>query len=99
MELFACLKRSFSGKYPSKRQAGWVLDKSLPILSKCKLKSFPYLRINFVYFYRYNSRHVALKILYLGWDYHGLATQEDTNNTIEAALFDVLIKTRLIESR
>ena len=53
----------------------------------------------FLYFHRYNTRHVALKILYLGWDYHGFAVQEDTEKTIEAALFDALIKTKLIESR
>ncbi|XP_013409956.1 tRNA pseudouridine(38/39) synthase isoform X2 [Lingula anatina] len=50
-------------------------------------------------FTKYNTRHVALKIAYLGWDYHGFAVQEDTDKTIEAALFDALIKTRLIESR
>jgi len=48
---------------------------------------------------RYNTRHVALKIFYLGWDYHGFAVQEDTDKTIESALFDALIKTKLIESR
>ena len=50
-------------------------------------------------FYRYNTRHIALKILYLGWDYHGFAAQEDTEKTIETALFDALLKTKLIESR
>jgi len=29
----------------------------------------------------------------------GFAVQEDTEKTIEAALFDALLKTRLIESR
>jgi len=42
---------------------------------------------------------VALKIFYLGWDYHGFAVQEETDKTIESALFDALIKTKLIESR
>lgn len=42
---------------------------------------------------------MSLKILYLGWDYSGFAKQEDTNKTIEHALFDALTKTRLIESR
>ncbi|XP_063409480.1 uncharacterized protein LOC134692826 [Mytilus trossulus] len=50
-------------------------------------------------FKKYNTRHVALKISYLGWDYHGFAVQEDTDKTIELALFDALIKTKLIESR
>ncbi|XP_060066721.1 uncharacterized protein LOC132547004 [Ylistrum balloti] len=50
-------------------------------------------------FKKYNTRHVALKVLYLGWDYHGFAAQEDTEKTIETALFDALLKTRLIEAR
>ncbi|XP_048751243.1 uncharacterized protein LOC125662947 isoform X2 [Ostrea edulis] len=50
-------------------------------------------------FRKYNTRHIALKILYLGWDYHGFAVQEDTEKTIETALFDALLKTKLIESR
>jgi len=50
-------------------------------------------------FTKFNTRHVALKIAYLGWDYQGFAVQEDTDRTIEAALFDALLKTRLIESR
>ena len=48
---------------------------------------------------RYNTRHVALKIAYLGQDYHGFAVQEDTDKTIENVLFDALTKTRLIEKR
>ncbi|XP_061162846.1 uncharacterized protein LOC133172055 isoform X2 [Saccostrea echinata] len=50
-------------------------------------------------FKKYNTRHIALKILYLGWDYHGFAVQEDTEKTIETALFEALLKTKLIESR
>ncbi|OWF44026.1 tRNA pseudouridine(38/39) synthase [Mizuhopecten yessoensis] len=50
-------------------------------------------------FKKYNTRHVALKVLYLGWDYHGFAAQEDTEKTIETALFEALLKTRLIEDR
>ena len=50
-------------------------------------------------YFRYNTRHVALKIAYLGQDYHGFAVQEDTDKTIEHVLFDALIKTRLIEKR
>lgn len=50
-------------------------------------------------FSRYNKRHIALKLLYLGWDYQGYAVQDEWPKTIEAALFDALIKTRLIESR
>lgn len=49
--------------------------------------------------FRYNTRHVALKIAYLGCDYQGFAVQEETEKTIEQVLFDSLKKTRLIESR
>ncbi|XP_033097758.1 tRNA pseudouridine(38/39) synthase-like isoform X2 [Anneissia japonica] len=50
-------------------------------------------------FNKYNTRHVALRIAYLGWDYHGFASQESTDKTIEAYIFDALQKTRLIEDR
>ncbi|RUS72416.1 hypothetical protein EGW08_019821, partial [Elysia chlorotica] len=50
-------------------------------------------------FNRYNTRHVALKIAYLGWDYQGFVVQEDTDKTVEAALFDALLRTKLIVSR
>lgn len=42
---------------------------------------------------------MALKFLYLGWDYQGYACQEDTNETIEAHLFKALTVTKLIEER
>eukprot|EP01127_Copromyxa_protea_P020392 TRINITY_DN6828_c0_g1_i2.p1 TRINITY_DN6828_c0_g1~~TRINITY_DN6828_c0_g1_i2.p1 ORF type:complete len:447 (-),score=68.38 TRINITY_DN6828_c0_g1_i2:114-1421(-) len=52
---------------------------------------------------RYSTRHVALKILYLGWDYYGLAMQttecpvtKTTPETIESHLLASLRKTRLI---
>ncbi|CAG2101713.1 unnamed protein product [Medioppia subpectinata] len=50
-------------------------------------------------FSRYKCRHIALKALYFGWDYQGFAAQEDTNHTVEWALFEALVKTRLIRSR
>lgn len=50
-------------------------------------------------FLRYNTRHIALKVAYLGWDYQGFAAQEDTDKTIETAIFDALSRTKLIESR
>lgn len=50
-------------------------------------------------FSKYNKRHVALKLMYLGWNCQGFAVQEDTANTIESSLFQALLKTRLIESR
>ncbi|XP_077998522.1 tRNA pseudouridine(38/39) synthase-like [Glandiceps talaboti] len=50
-------------------------------------------------FTKYNTRHIALKFLYMGWDYHGFACQDSTDKTIEACLFEALLKTRLIEDR
>ncbi|XP_048368834.1 tRNA pseudouridine(38/39) synthase [Sphaerodactylus townsendi] len=50
-------------------------------------------------FSAYGQRHVALKIAYLGWEYQGFASQENTTNTIEEKLFEALSKTRLVESR
>lgn len=50
-------------------------------------------------FTRYKQRHIALKILYFGWDYDGLAEQESSKNTVEHYLFEALIKTCLVESR
>nr|XP_060643156.1 tRNA pseudouridine(38/39) synthase [Anolis sagrei ordinatus] len=47
----------------------------------------------------YGRRHVALKIAYLGWEYQGFASQENTNNTIEEKLFEALGKTRLVKNR
>ncbi|XP_055924234.1 tRNA pseudouridine(38/39) synthase-like isoform X2 [Argiope bruennichi] len=50
-------------------------------------------------FSRYKKRHVALKFLYLGWDYCGFAVQTHTEKTIEEQLFNALMKTKLLESR
>ena len=52
-------------------------------------------------FNKYNKRHIALKFMYLGWDYQGYVVQEYNNveKTIEDALFHALTTTRLIESR
>ncbi|XP_071318920.1 tRNA pseudouridine(38/39) synthase [Trachinotus anak] len=44
-------------------------------------------------------RHVALRLAYLGWAYQGFAVQENTDNTVEARLFEALLKTRLIQDR
>ena len=35
----------------------------------------------------YQQRYVALEIFYLGWDYHGFASQADTEHTIEVIIF------------
>ena len=47
----------------------------------------------------YNKRHVALHVAYFGWDWHGYVVQHNTAATVEAALFEALQMTRLIESR
>lgn len=44
-------------------------------------------------------RHVAMRLAYLGWAYQGFAVQENTDNTVEARLFEALLKTRLIHDR
>ncbi|XP_026739911.1 tRNA pseudouridine(38/39) synthase [Trichoplusia ni] len=50
-------------------------------------------------FRKCNFRRVLLRVLYFGWNYNGLAVQEDNNQTIEHHLFNALIKCCLIESR
>ncbi|PIK58349.1 hypothetical protein BSL78_04737 [Apostichopus japonicus] len=50
-------------------------------------------------FKRFHKRHIALRVAYLGWDYHGFAAQETIDTTIEFFLFEALLKTKLIEDR
>ena len=50
-------------------------------------------------FTRYHKRHIALKMAYLGWNYHGFASQESTENTIEGHFFAALSKACLIQKR
>ncbi|KAM8962413.1 tRNA pseudouridine(38/39) synthase [Pelodytes ibericus] len=45
------------------------------------------------------KQHVALRLAYLGWGYHGFASQENTRNTVEEVIFNALMKTRLLEDR
>ncbi|XP_075034821.1 tRNA pseudouridine(38/39) synthase [Mixophyes fleayi] len=45
------------------------------------------------------KQHVALRLAYLGWGYHGFASQENTANTVEEVVFQALAKTRLLENR
>ncbi|NWX94788.1 PUS3 synthase, partial [Nothoprocta pentlandii] len=47
----------------------------------------------------HGRRRVALKVAYLGWGYQGFASQENTGNTVEAKLFEALLKTRLLDDR
>ncbi|CAG4949328.1 unnamed protein product [Parnassius apollo] len=50
-------------------------------------------------FNKCHYRRVLLRILYFGWNYQGLAVQEDSTQTIEHHLFHALIKSCLIQSR
>ncbi|CAH2056220.1 unnamed protein product, partial [Iphiclides podalirius] len=50
-------------------------------------------------FNKCHYRRVLLKIMYFGWDYQGLAVQEDTTETIEHHLFHALMKSCLIRNR
>lgn len=50
-------------------------------------------------FSKYEREFTAVRILYLGWDMDGFASQVDSSNTIEHHLFGALDRTRLIESR
>ncbi|XP_013199182.1 tRNA pseudouridine(38/39) synthase [Amyelois transitella] len=50
-------------------------------------------------FSKCHYRKVLIRILYFGWDYQGLAVQEDSNQTIEHHLFHALTKSCLIQSR
>ena len=48
---------------------------------------------------KHKRRHIALKILYFGWDYDGLAAQTENENTVEFHLFHAFTSACLIESR
>uniref|UniRef100_UPI0035900805 tRNA pseudouridine(38/39) synthase n=1 Tax=Myxine glutinosa TaxID=7769 RepID=UPI0035900805 len=50
-------------------------------------------------FSAFNYRYVALKIAYLGHRYQGYASQSNTENTVEAHLFEALRQTRLVQSK
>ncbi|XP_023246847.1 tRNA pseudouridine(38/39) synthase [Copidosoma floridanum] len=50
-------------------------------------------------FSKCHKRHILLKLYYLGWEYQGFATQENTTSTIEHHLFNALIQSCLIQSR
>ena len=44
-----------------------------------------FMSICIIYFYSYNKRHVALKVAYLGSNYHGFANQPNVE-TVEVCL-------------
>lgn len=44
----------------------------------------------------YATRHIALKLMYLGSRYHGFASQAGSQRTVEAEVFAALERTRLV---
>ncbi|DBA79142.1 TPA: hypothetical protein ACH3X1_008979 [Trebouxia sp. C0004] len=44
----------------------------------------------------YQQRYVALEVFYLGWQYHGFASQCGTEGTVEGLLFNAMQKAKLI---
>uniref|UniRef100_A0A6B2L5Z3 tRNA pseudouridine synthase n=1 Tax=Arcella intermedia TaxID=1963864 RepID=A0A6B2L5Z3_9EUKA len=44
----------------------------------------------------YSKRHIALKFAYLGWNYRGLAIQQDNQNTVEQHILWALKKVKLV---
>lgn len=50
-------------------------------------------------FTRCHKRKILLKFYYLGWEYNGFVTQEDTEDTVERHLFTALRKSCCIQSR
>ena len=47
-------------------------------------------------FARFRRRPVVLRLLYIGWSYHGFPSQDDSDNTVEWHLFRALERTRLL---
>ncbi|KAF5302211.1 hypothetical protein FQA39_LY10250 [Lamprigera yunnana] len=62
-------------------------------------KSAKHLRQKAFDFTKCHFRHILLKIMYLGWDYQGYASQENSGNTVEFHVFEALMKTCLIRNR
>lgn len=71
-------------------------DESTSTAKKCRKKSGKERPFDFT---AHPRRHVALRLAYLGWAYQGFAVQENTDITVEAKLFEALLKTRLIQDR
>ena len=47
-------------------------------------------------FTRFGQRYVILRLLYVGWRYHGFASQDHEGNTVEGHLFRALERTCLL---
>eukprot|EP01095_Lingulamoeba_sp_RSL-Kostka_P005121 TRINITY_DN1646_c3_g1_i1.p1 TRINITY_DN1646_c3_g1~~TRINITY_DN1646_c3_g1_i1.p1 ORF type:complete len:518 (+),score=130.75 TRINITY_DN1646_c3_g1_i1:52-1605(+) len=50
-------------------------------------------------FSKYVTKKIAFKVLYLGWNYHGLAYNTEEIDTVEKYFFKALIRAKLIEDR
>lgn len=73
-----------------------LLEKKLnPAKNECKRKKTD----RSLDFTKFSKRRILIKFCYLGWDYEGYVTQENTTETIENYLFHALMKVCLIESR
>ncbi|KAF2353764.1 Pseudouridine synthase catalytic domain [Trinorchestia longiramus] len=88
-QLKSLLQRSLAQKHTKQEAAETVHPNNKKSAKKTRLFDFD----------KHPSRHILLKFAYLGWSHQGYAVQEDTLNTIEADLFDALLKTKLIKSR
>ena len=60
-----------------------TLDTSEPIVAAAVSRDFDMAS--------YQQRYVALEIFYLGWNYHGFASQADKEDTIEVSTCDVFL--------
>ncbi|XP_078284567.1 tRNA pseudouridine(38/39) synthase [Rhinoraja longicauda] len=78
---------------PQGRAPPGARDPRLPTSSKRPRRQRPF------DFSQHGRRHVAVRLAYLGWGYQGFASQANTDNTVEAKLFQALLQTRLVESR
>uniref|UniRef100_A0A5K3F2C8 tRNA pseudouridine synthase n=2 Tax=Mesocestoides corti TaxID=53468 RepID=A0A5K3F2C8_MESCO len=58
----------------------------------------PTKKINPPDFSKFAKRRIALKILYMGWDYSGLARQEVNKSTIAEKLLDAFTRCRMLEN-
>jgi tRNA pseudouridine38/39 synthase len=45
---------------------------------------------------RFATRHISLRLLYVGWKYHGFTVQATASNTVESRLFAALTQTCLV---
>ena len=86
---------TMSGTEPGQTASNSESDALLPRLKKPRITgSFEFrksvyqilLIIANKFYFRYAKRHIALRVAYLGWNYHGFAIQKTTPATIEVAI-------------